>query len=536
MTTALIEARMKKLSLLSLTALAVQLAIPQQASAQTPTWSDDVACIVYSHCSTCHHEGGPGHFNLMSYADGYWWRNEMRAATQARFMPPWPPDPGYRSMAHERILTQQEIDIIAAWVDGGAPEGNSQNTPPPPVFESEWVIDAPDITAIMDDYVIPSSTSDNYRCFVLPISNPADSWITGLEVVPGNTAMVHHVLVFQDNSGQAQQLDAQDPAPGYAGFGGIGVNGADLIGAWVPGSTPYFTPPGMGIKLLANADLVIQVHYPATSDTELDSTRVNIRLGTGPFMRDLAIDPILNHASNMTDGPLIIPANQVRTFHQQYTVPLNATITSIAPHAHLICTSMKAWAVKPGNIVVPLIDIPNWDFAWQGSYSFRNPIYLPTGTVLHSEAVYDNTTTNPNNPNSPPALVTVGEATTDEMMLYYFTWTPGLPSDENIVIDNNPHLTHHQDCAVDFTIGVEDVAARNTLSAYPLPAKDRLVISLPFERGTVALIDSQGRTVHLSSVTGPQHTLDASRLARGWYVLEAWPATALPQRIKVVLE
>jgi hypothetical protein len=156
--------------------------------------------------------------------------------------------------------------------------------------------------------------------------------------------------------------------------------------------------------------------------------------------------------------------------------------------------------------------------------------------VLHSEAVYDNTATNPNNPNSPPALVTVGEATTDEMMLYYFTWTPGLPSDESIVIDNSPHLAHHQDCAVDFTIGVEEVLARTALSAFPLPAKDHLVISLPFERGTIALIDPQGRIVHLSSVAGPQHSIDASRLARGSYVLEAWPAAGLPQRINVMLE
>lgn len=504
--------------------------------AQTPTWSDDVACVVFTHCAPCHHEGGPGHFNLTSYVDGYWWRNEMRAATQSRFMPPWPPDPDYRSLAHERILTQQEIDLIAAWVDGGAPEGDPLNAPPPPVFTSESAIPDPEITAIMDDFVIPSSSADLYRCFVLPITNPSDSWITGLEVIPGNRSMVHHVLVYQDNTGQAQLLDAQDPAPGYTSFGGIGVSGAKLIGAWVPGAAPYFTPPGMGIKLLANADIVIQVHYPASSSSELDSTRVNIRLGSSPVMRNLAIDPILNHFTNMTDGPLVIPANQVRTFHQQYTVPLNATMTAIAPHAHLICTNMKSWAVKPGGVVVPLIDIPNWDFAWQGSYSFRNPIYLPAGSVLHSEATYTNTAGNPNNPSSPPALVTVGEATTDEMMLFYFTWTPGFPSDESIVVDDSPHMAHYMDCEPSFTVGAADHPARTALFIFPSPATDRITVSGAAAGSLLRLLDAMGRLVLMERMAGERQVIDASGLSRGLYTALLTDARGREARARVLLE
>lgn len=525
-----VESRMKKLTAL------LSLSVVASASAQTPTWSDDVACIVYSHCAPCHHEGGPGHFNLTSYVDGYWWRNEMRAATQARFMPPWPPDPAYRSFAHERVLSQAEIDIIAAWVDGGSPEGNAQNAPPPPVFASESAIPDPEITAIMEDYMVPSSTSDLYRCFVLPIDNPTDRWITGLEVVPGNTAMVHHVLVFQDNTGQAQQLDAQDPAPGYTSFGGIGVNGAKLIGAWVPGSMPYFTPPGMGIKLLANADLVIQVHYPATSAPELDSTRVNIRLGTSPVMRNLAIDPILNHATSMTDGPLVIPANQVRSFHQQYTLPINGTITAIAPHAHLICTSMKAWAVKPGNIMVPLIDIPHWNFAWQGSYSFRRPIYLPAGTVLHSEAVYDNTDANPRNPNSPPVIVTVGEATTDEMMLYYFTWTAGFPSDENIVVDDSPHMAHHMDCDPSFPVGFAEHSSMGQWSVTPSLATNRLTVTGGAPGTALRLMDGTGRLARTERISSDRQDIDVSGLARGLYTALLTVADGREAKAKVLLE
>lgn len=501
---------------------------------QTPTWNGDVACIVQSHCAPCHHEGGPGHFELLTHADGYYWRNEMRAATQQRLMPPWPPDPAYRSLAHERTLTQEEIDIIAAWVDGGAPEGEGE-PPAPPVFTNEAVITDPDITAIMDEYVIPPSTSDNYRAFVLPIDNPTDRFITGIEVIPGNTEMVHHVLVFQDTSGQAQALDDADIEPGYTSFGDVGVPNAKLIGIWVPGAEPVFTPPGMGIQLLAGADLVIQVHYPATGTPESDATRVNIQLSAGGFVRPIAIDPVLDHFLAITDGPLIIPPNEVRTFHAQYTVPFPATITAIGPHAHLVAQRMRAFAVVPAGDTIPLIDIPRWDFRWQGLYNFKRPIHLPTGTVLYGEATYDNTANNPNNPNEPPDWVWLGEATTDEMMLFYFAYTLGLPSDTTIVVDANAHLPHHLDCQPLTQVGVDGPASLEDLRAWPSPARDVVWLALPATNHRVDLIDASGRVVRTVQANGMVQ-LAVGDLARGCYTLRCVADHRGMRTLPVILE
>ncbi|MCB9182311.1 MAG: hypothetical protein H6591_00215 [Flavobacteriales bacterium] len=506
------------------------------AQAQTPTWNEDIACIVHSHCAPCHHDGGPGHFNLLAYVDGHWWRNEMLAATQARYMPPWPPDPAFRSLAHERVLTQAEIDLIAAWVNGDAPEGDAQNTPTPPSFTNEPVIASPDITAVMEEYAIPASTSDLYRCFVLPVDNPSDSYITGLEVIPGNTAMVHHVLVYQDTSGQARVLDDDDIEPGYTSFGGIGVPGAVLVGVWVPGSQPLFTPEGMGIKLLAGADIVIQVHYPATSSVEVDSTRVNLRLAPTGFMRELHVDPVLDHLYTITDGPLLIPPDQVSVFHAQYTTTFPATITAIGPHSHLLGKRMKAWAVKPGGIEVPLIDIPDWDFRWQGMYSFRNPIYLPTGTTLYCETTYDNTAGNPDNPHDPPQWVWLGEATTNEMMLYYFAWTIGVPGDEAIVVDDAPHTPHYADCMPGVILGESEHTSSGEVFAWPNPASERLAVDCGQGAAQLRLIDASGRELLNRQVFGGRVDLDIASLARGSYVLELISATGGIRRYKQMLE
>ncbi len=490
------------------------------ASAQGPTWSDDVACIVYSHCTGCHRANGIAGLDFTDYNTVYNNRDDVRDATTLRIMPPWPPDENYRTLAHERILTQAEIDVIAAWVNNGAPEGNIANAPPPPTYTSNWNIPSPDITTRMPDYTVPVLSTDMYRAFVLHINNPTETYIKSFEVIPGNTAAVHHVLVFQDTTGQAQTLDDADPAPGYVSFGDVGVSSAELIGAWVPGSSFYTTPPFMGIKLHANADIVIQVHYPVGSDGLLDSTRVNFKLDPAPFLRPLAINAILEHWYTMTDGPLVIPPNQIKTFHDAFTIPAlyPATITSIGPHAHLLCTSMKSYAVTPSNDTILLIDIPKWDFHWQGLYDFRKPIHLLPGSVLHGEATYDNTTANLQNPNhANPQLVTLGENTTDEMMLFYFAYTYGFPGDTNTVIDNSTHTAHYLNCTPAH-VGISEVGMSESVIISPVPAHERFTVTMDRDACELMLMNAQGQEVKQLRIVRGDNTIDAASLARGTYI------------------
>lgn len=506
------------------------------AQAQSPTWHEDISCIVFSHCAPCHYDGGPGHFSLADYQMAHWMRDEIRFATSAGYMPPWPPDPNYRSLAHERLLTQEEIDLIAAWADAGGPEGDPANAPPPPPTPGAWLIPQPDLTAIMEDYMIPSSSSDNYRCFVLDIDNPTDRFITALEVVPGNREMVHHVLVFQDTSGQARILDQNEMGPGYTSFGGIGVQSAKLIGIWVPGALPFETPPGFGIRLFVDADIVIQVHYPANSTPQLDSTRVNLKLTTSPLTRPISIDPVLDHLITITNGPLVIPPNQVKTFHAQYTTTFPATVTAIGPHSHLLGKRMWAYAIPPGGDTIPLIDIPDWDFRWQDMYSFRQPIYLPTGTVLHGHATYDNTTNNPNNPNNPPQWVWLGESTTDEMMLFYFAWTFGVPGDANIVVDTAAHGAHHQDCTPGQFVGIPELPAPS-ISVWPSPAREELFVDGAAAGTRLRMFDALGRVVLDLRLTSGVQRITVAQLARGPYLVETIAHSGgRPARHKVMLE
>ncbi len=483
------------------------------------TWADDVACIVYSHCSKCHSPGNIAPLALMSYQDAFEARYDIQTAVTSRIMPPWKADPSFAHHAKERLLTNEEIALIDAWVHNGAPEGSAANAPPPPVFTSTEEIPNADLTVQIPTYNIPAVLqNDLYRVFAIPVSLPGNRYVTGIEVIPGNRSVVHHVLVYQDSTGQALAQDAADPLPGYTAFGGIGVFGAKQIGAWVPGSGAEFFPTNMGIHLPQNTAIVVQIHYPAQGAGQVDSTRINFRLSDGS-LREVGITPILNHAFSMTNGPLTVPANQVKTFQEQYTIPVQVTLLAIAPHAHLICTSMKAFGVTLQGDTIPFIDIPAWDFHWQGSYHFQKPIKIPPLTTLYGFATYDNTENNPDNPNSPPQTVSVGEATTDEMMLFYFAYTAYQAGDENMVIDTASHTPHHLDCETHtFISGVGTPAQLLDFKVFPNPAGDFLTIEKPFgDAARLRLTDFSGHIVWDKNLTSSAEKISLASLPSGMY-------------------
>ncbi len=481
-------------------------------------WADNIAPVIYKNCSYCHNSVGIAPFELMSYYDAVDNANDIVDAVQNKTMPPWPPDPNYHRLAYERILSQQEINDITDWVNNGMARGDSTLEPAPPVFNQTAQISNPDAIFSAPVYTVNTGSSDLYRNFVIPTNFSVTQFLTAIEAVPGNRSIVHHVLIYSDSTNVPATLDAQDPGPGYTNLSGTGSQASKLIGAWVPGQSPYYTPNGMGISLPANSSIVVQIHYPEGLTNEIDSTKLYLKLSTAP-LREISINTPLNHYQ-LDNGWLIIPANTVQTFTAHYTVPVDLSVLSVGPHMHLIGKSIRSWGITPSNDTIPFIDVPNWDFHWQGYYAFRNVIKIPAGTVLHSTATYDNTTNNPHNPSNPPQLVTLGEATTDEMMLVYFSYTPYQSGDEYIVIDSTLLNTSTQE------IPNSIVSTLQLYELVPNPASDNLSFQyfVP-KNGTVkiSVLDMHGKMVSENSLglaAGISTSkIDVDGLASGIYFL-----------------
>ena len=389
--------------------------------ANVVTWSRDIAPVFQQHCQGCHRPGDIAPFPLLSYLDAYRERQKILRVVERRRMPPWKPVPGFGEFLDARRLSETEVASIRDWVAAGAPEGDPPDLPPARQWPETWTLGAPDaVLAPESAFEVPSSDRDLYRCFVIPTRFAEDRYLSAVEFAPGNRQIVHHVLTYLDTTGASVALDQADPGLGYTCFGGPGFAPTGGIGGWAPGARPQVDPDGVGVLLPAGARVVMQVHYHnRRGGPESDRTTIALHFATKPVNKRARWIPVLNRT-------FLIPAEASRhEVRSTYVIPLGRDLHAIgiSPHMHLLGRSMKVTATSPDGTVQPLIYIDDWDFHWQGTYTFARPVPLPGGTRIDVEAVYDNSSTNRRNPSSPPRDVRWGEETTDEMCIAFIRVT-----------------------------------------------------------------------------------------------------------------
>jgi hypothetical protein len=388
------------------------------------TFSSGIAEIFYNRCTSCHRSGGIAPFNILTYQDVQNNAGGIYDAIVQDRMPPWPPENSYSQLLHSRALSATEKTTLINWMNSGMPEGNSAQTPPPPVFSSSSVLGQGDLELQIPMYTSAATAqNDDYVCISVPTGLTAGKKIRAMEVLPGNPAIVHHCLIYIDETGD-YQTNTSGTCTGPVG------SSYKLAGGYVPGTMPMVFPNNAQLKLgqtiPAGSNIVFAMHFPAGSGGQQDNTKVIFHFypdnTTG--IRELQADPVLQ------SWQFNLPANQVTTVNAQQNIPSNISIFSIFPHMHLLGKSIKAYALDQGD-TIKLINIPKWDFHWQGFYVFKNLKKLPQGSSLRGQGVYDNTATNIHNPSNPPVAVGPGLNTNDEMFIFYGHYMPYQAGDEN---------------------------------------------------------------------------------------------------------
>lgn len=428
---------------ISVSAILFIIVSEMNSTAQTVEWKD-VAAIFYDNCATCHRPGeiGEDRLNAMGYyeltSSGYFY--SIPTQISARTMPPWPADPNYQHFLDERILTQDQIDLVNKFVDQVANDpyydpGDLSEAPDPPQFVEGSQLGTPDTVVTMaEPFIIPGDNTDRYQVFVLHTNLTENREVQAIEFRPGNPKVVHHVFIYTCTDGSADSLDATTPEYGYASFGGAGdgVN-VDFLTLHGPGLIPRFYPEGCGIKFKPGTAIVIQVHYAPSEVEQTDQSSVNIFYGDDIDFR--AVKGKRVGEDYVMEPVFFIVKNKELTFHSEYPLDTTYSMFSIAPHMHLLGTKFKIWAVTPAQDSIPLCYINKWDFRWQMLYNFNNFVILPQGTIIKAEATYDNTVNNPNNPNNPPENVGYGESSFDEMFKYFMNLVVYEPGDEDVIFD-----------------------------------------------------------------------------------------------------
>lgn len=412
-----------------------------QAHGPRITYTRDIAPIINTRCLNCHREGQAAPFALGSYEQVAKRADWIVSVTQDRIMPPWIPNPGHERFVGERWLTDRELVLLEQWADSGRARGHETDQPPTPEFAEGWLLGEPDMVLKMPEpFTVYANGPDLFQNFVIPVDVPSDKMVAAIEFHPGNKRVVHHSVLFLDSNGVARQIDQATPEPGYSNFGGPGFVPTGALGGWSVGNTPRRLPNGMGRYLQKGSDLVMQIHYHPTGKEEVDQSEVGLFFIDQPVWQTLSEPAKLVGSIWMANYEMDIPPSE-REYRRttSYTLPKEVIMVGVVPHMHLLGKSMKVTATLPASDdgssdssesaeghashKKTLIDIRDWNYNWQDEYYYERPFSLPAGTVLMVDAVFDNSASNPSNPNSPPKRVTWGEETGDEMLFCFFLLT-----------------------------------------------------------------------------------------------------------------
>jgi len=479
---------------------------------QEVTYHADVAPIIHANCTECHRVGEIGPMPFTSFEEVSAYGEFIEFVTSTGYMPPWTPDAEYSHFVGERVLSAEDIETLSAWVDAGKPEGDPSDNPGLPNFPEGSQVGTPDLVLSMPEpYLHTGDMTDQYQVFILPTDFETDVTVRSLEVRPQNGAIAHHAILGVDTEGIAAQMDQQDPEPGYESFGDFGFDAySSFFGGWVPGTLPVVYPEGIGRVIPAGSDLLIQMHYGPNAVDESDQTELNVFFTEGPVERE--VETGIMGPWNL-DEPFVIPANQVKVFHGEYPIWNDISLINIVPHCHLIGASWEVFATSSdGNDTIPLISIPEWDFNWQGFFTFPTLTKIPAGYTIEAIATYDNTADNPFNPSNPPQNVFYGDNTEDEMFFVFVDYVPYEEGDEDISLET-PLVSG---------MGALDPTGP-LVSLQPNPSRGHVqVLADPsFIGQTWSVADLGGRVLLEGAFRSANQRLDLTALTNGVYLFRS---------------
>jgi mono/diheme cytochrome c family protein len=373
------------------------------AEAAAPTFSKDIAPIFAKNCMSCHRPGEIAPMSFMSYKEVRPWAKAIREKVVNREMPPWHADPAHGEWSNDRRLSQKDVDVIRAWVDGGAPEGNPKDMPPTPKFATGWQIGEPDMVFYMpEEFTVPAEGAVPYIYFTVPTNFKEDRYIAAMEARAGDLSVVHHIVIYvrdpRESRGRRQDI------------------GTGLLGALSPGMTPFIATPGTAKLIKAGSNIIFQMHYTPSGKETKDRSMVGLK-----FLKE-PVDKVITTTASWDPRFTIPPHAENHEVKASWAAEEDITIWSFSPHMHLRGKDYLYRAVYPDGRSEILLSVPNYDFGWQVYYYPKTPIRIPKGTKIETVAHFDNSTKNPQNPD-PSKAVRFGEQTWEEMMNGFFDYT-----------------------------------------------------------------------------------------------------------------
>jgi len=360
--------------------------------AEPLTYTKDIAPILAKNCLSCHTKGGLGPFSMSSYRKVAGRSDMIAEVIMTRQMPPWHADPNVGEFSNDCSLSPEEVHKVVTWVAAGSAKGEG----PDPLLEvkpviPEWYLGAPDQVINLPAQKVAAEGVFDYRYVTMDNPFDHDVWLTATEVRPGNTRVLHHVIVTSHPEGRPKGRKSEQWITGYA-----------------PGTQGNLYPDGSSVHLKKGHQLRFQLHYTASGKAETDETQIGFHLSSKPTAKIFRTMVVANSKFEIPPGNM--------NYGVSVTIPIkkNVTLYAINPHMHFRGKFMKFDLEIGEGLPQTLLSVPNYNFNWQRTYIFKKPLKLRVGSKIRISNAWDNSSLNPHNPD-PRKSVKWGEQSFDEM-------------------------------------------------------------------------------------------------------------------------
>ena len=412
-----------------------------------PTFTKDVAPILYASCAGCHRPGEVAPMSLLSYDEVRPWAKSIRKKVTSREMPPWGADPHYGKFKDDRSLSDTQIQTIAQWVDAGAPKGRDADLPPVPALASGWSRGEPDVVIEMPvDFAIRAEGEVPVIDFFTRAPFSEDVYVKALEVRPGTAGVIHHAGLYVIDklpdgaklvNGKILGADGKEMSRNQVARanGGSATQEIQKLLSYVPGRGYEEYQGDAGQLIKAGSYIDFYMHYTPTGAPTHDRSKLGLYFAkkgqqvahqiyhsfgaAGPtsyVVEGKEYTPKRRTESDegSVNLPNIPPYAENFRVVSVHTVTEPVTLYGLTPHLHLRGKSMKYTLTWPDGQEEVLLDVPKYDFNWQLYYELDTPKKIPAGSKVTVVTLFDNSLKNPYNP-SPEKEVYWSEQSWDEM-------------------------------------------------------------------------------------------------------------------------
>ena len=401
--------------------VATPAAVMAQTSASAEvTFTKDIVPLFQQSCQVCHREGEMAPMSLVTYQEVRPWARSIKNRVVNREMPPWHIDKtiGIQKFKNDTSLSDEEIAMVAAWVDNGAPMGDPADMPPPVQFpdSSAWQIGEPDLIVRFPAYPVPAEGPDLFGDIYTDLELDEDRYIKAIQTRPGDEPsrrVVHHALSYAVHPEEQEMREAGDED----------IPAAQFLVEYASGKNGEVYPEDSGLLLEAGRKMRLDYHLHSVGE----DVEALVELGMvfhpkGHVPKHIRWSKQLGLNNRLLDIP---PGKVVRT--DGYAVlAKNARITAFQPHMHMLGTYQCLELIYPWpgwTAQTETVSCANFDYNWHLVYNYADDVapIVPAGTVLHIISWHDNTESNRANPD-PKNWTGDGGRTIDEMGFAWIGW------------------------------------------------------------------------------------------------------------------